>query len=80
MRALSLKQAAALLNVHPNTVRTYAINGVLPAAKIGRDWRFIDDDLVAWLRRGYDDRARVQMSVIQKEALWRSGNVQTHTM
>jgi excisionase family DNA binding protein len=80
VNTLSLKQAAKLLNVHPNTVRSHAAKGVLPATKIGRDWRFIDDDLVAWLRQGYNNRARVQLSVIQKEALWRSGNVQTHTM
>jgi excisionase family DNA binding protein len=73
---LTLRGAAALLKVHPNTVRAHAVRGLLPAAKVGRDWRFLEADLVAWIRGRYSKSARVQLSADQKEAIWHSGNVQ----
>lgn len=50
---LDLRAAAALLHMHPNTLRSYAIAGLVPGAKIGRFWRFLECDLVAALRRRY---------------------------
>ena len=79
-RILTLRGAACLLGVHPNTVRTHAREGRLPAAKVGRDWRFLEADLVAWLRSAYPARARVQLGADRKEAIWHSGNVQEFTM
>lgn len=55
MRILTLKQVADLLKVHPNTVRTHAMRGTIPAAKVGRDWRFVEEDLVAWIRARYPE-------------------------
>jgi len=68
MRLLTLIDAAALLRVHPNTMRSYAISGAVPATKIGRGWRFVEDDLVALIRAGYPGRARMQLSAYDKEA------------
>ena len=34
-RLLTLKQAAARLGVHPNTLRTHVRRGIVPGAKIG---------------------------------------------
>jgi excisionase family DNA binding protein len=73
---LTLRGAAAFLKVHPNTVRTQARRGLLPGAKVGRDWRFLEADLVTWLRLRYPDRARVQLSADQQEATWHSTDVQ----
>ena len=55
MRFLTLKQVADLLKVHPNTVRTHAMRGTIPAAKVGRDWRSLEEDLVAWIRARYPE-------------------------
>lgn len=76
---LTLRGAAALLDLHPNTLRAQALRGLIPAAKVGRDWRFLKSDLVAWIRSRYPDRARVQLSADRKEALLHSGNVQEFT-
>jgi excisionase family DNA binding protein len=73
---VNLAEAAALLKVHPNTVRARVREGRMPGAKVGRDWRFLEADLVAWMRLQYPDSARMQLSADQKEALWHSGNVQ----
>jgi excisionase family DNA binding protein len=76
---LTLRGAAALLKVHPNTVRVLAVRGLLPAAKVGRDWRFVEADLVAWIRSSYSRRARMQPGALEREAIWHSGNVQEFT-
>src|SRR5258708_3420039 len=72
---LTLRGAASFLDLHPNTVRSQVRRGLLPGTKIGRNWRFLEDDLVAWLRQGYREAARVQLSALEKEAIWHSGNV-----
>jgi excisionase family DNA binding protein len=54
MRTLNLKQAAAFLHMHPNTVQERAKAGTIPAAKPGKLWVFIEDDLVSYLRGLYD--------------------------
>lgn len=76
----TLREAAALFGVHPNTVRRYARQAVIPCTKIGRDWRFLEVDLVAWLRGRYPDDARMRLGADRKEALWCSGNVQKSTV
>lgn len=52
-RLLTLREAAAFLNVHPNTVRSHVRHGQLPGAQVGRDWRFLEADLIAWIRSRY---------------------------
>ncbi|PZU63827.1 MAG: hypothetical protein DI540_22575 [Sphingobium sp.] len=77
---LTLRQAAAFLALHPNTVRSLVRAGQLPGSKTGRKWRFIATDLVAWIRTRYPERARVQLSADDKEATWHSIDVQAHIM
>ena len=43
---LKVRTAAALLKVHPNTMRSLVKRGEVPGVKIGRDWRFLESDLV----------------------------------
>jgi len=50
---LSLRAAAGLLGLHENTVRALAVEGSLPACKIGRSWRFLRADLISCIRSGY---------------------------
>ncbi len=47
---LNSEEAADLLGVKPFTVRTYARRGVIPGKKLGNEWRFVKNDLMAWLR------------------------------
>jgi len=51
VRTLDLSEAADLLKVHENRVMEWAGSGVIPGAKLGRAWVFIDDDLFAFVRR-----------------------------
>lgn len=47
-QALNIREAAALLGVHEQTVRKLARSGKLPAFKVGRDWRFSRGALEQW--------------------------------
>lgn len=47
---LTTNEAAEFLSLTPYTLREYAKKGVVPARKMGKSWRFIRADLLAWLR------------------------------
>ena len=49
---MTVEQAASYLQVTPETVRRKARAGDIPAAKVGRHWRFRKADLDGWLSRG----------------------------
>lgn len=55
-RSLNLDEAAALLNIHRETLRQRARTGVIPGAKVGRSWVFLEEDLLAFLRGHYRDQ------------------------
>lgn len=53
MKTLNLQQAAKFLNLHPVTVQEKARAGIIPGAKPGKCWTFIEDDLATYLRSLY---------------------------
>jgi excisionase family DNA binding protein len=60
---LDLQTAANFLLVHWQTLRGMASRGEVPAAKLGRRWVFLKDDLVTHLRSQYSrgrPRSQVQ--------------------
>jgi len=48
---LDVIEAAALLRMHPNTLRMKARLGEIPGRHIGKYWRFRISDLNNWLAR-----------------------------
>jgi helix-turn-helix protein len=56
MKTLNLREAAVFLHMHPEEVRTRAKRGIIPGAKIGRCWVFIDTDLADFIRSQYPVR------------------------
>ena len=53
---LDLREAARLLHMSPSTLREKAKARVIPGAKPGKRWVFLESDLVAYLRSLYGDR------------------------
>lgn len=51
---MTLEQTAEYLHLHPVTLRDKARKGEIPAAKIGREWRFSRAQVLAWVERGGD--------------------------
>ena len=58
---LDSTEAAALLRIHPKTLKKMARRGEIQARRVRRFWRFRASDLNDWLwrqeRDGYDARA-----------------------
>lgn len=50
---ISINKAASVLGVHPNTVRSMARQGILPARKFGRQWRIHRERFEKWVDRSY---------------------------
>ena len=71
-KLLTVTEAASTLRLHPVTLRALAAAGTVPAVKIGRAWRFVEVDLLAWARANY----RRADAVGDKESTCRSTNVQ----
>lgn len=48
---LTTKQVAHILQWNPFTITKKAERGELPGFKMGRGWRFRQEDIVAWIER-----------------------------
>ena len=53
-RMVPVREASQILHVHPNTLRKWSDQGLIPSYRIGqrRDRRFAVEDLLAFLERG----------------------------
>src|SRR3990167_3700293 len=74
LRTLSLPEAAQFLGIHKETARNLAAGGDLPGAKVGKSWRFLEADLVAYLRSLYYGEASQGVNHRNK-TIWHSTNV-----
>lgn len=52
MTALTAAEAAEFLKISTRTVMRLARNGQLPGARIGREWRFLEEDLRCHFTKG----------------------------
>src|SRR5579863_9173011 len=78
LRTLALDEAAVFLHMHPEEVRTRAKRGLIPGAKAGRRWVFLEIDLVEFVRSLYPVRRQAlqvtsQEAVCHFESVGRSG-------
>ena len=53
VKSLDLDEAAAFLHMHPEEVRSRTKRGLIPGAKAGRRWVFLEIDLADFLRSLY---------------------------
>ena len=53
MKSLGITEAAAFLRLHPTTLTQKAKCGEIPGAKPGKEWLFLEEDLVAYVRSLY---------------------------
>ena len=58
LRFYTSGEVAELLRLNPQVVQRKLQAGVIPAYRIGREWRVEHDQLIAWLERHSNQRAR----------------------
>lgn len=67
VKTLNLHEAAAFLHMHPQEVRARAKRGLIPGAKPGKRWVFLEDDLAEFVRSLYPARPQ-EVRVRQHDA------------
>ena len=68
MQTLDLKEAAQFLRVHPEELRRRAKAGLIPGAKVGRAWVFLEEDLATYLRSLYSQPRQALQVTLRKES------------
>ena len=58
----SLQEAAEFLHMSPAVLRQKACRGLIPGAKPGKCWVFLQSDLVTYLRSLYPHREQAPLS------------------
>jgi PTS system nitrogen regulatory IIA component len=53
---LTLEEVAKYLKVKPQTIYTWAQNNKIPAAKLGKEWRFKKSVIDKWFDQHFDDK------------------------
>jgi len=53
---LTLEEVAKYLKVKPQTIYTWAKDGTIPAAKIGKEWRFRKSIIDRWFNEHIDTK------------------------
>ena len=76
---LTTSQAAEFLQLSVQSVKARARAGTLPAARIGREWRFSRRQLLEWIEAGgdrYEDLVEEGLALATEEAMADPGNQQ----
>lgn len=66
MRTFDLIECAEFLKVDRNTAMKLAGTGELPGAKIGRAWVFLEDDVVAFLRKKTQEQSLARLQGVHE--------------
>ncbi len=53
---MTLEEVAAYLKVRPQTIYTWAQEKRIPAAKLGKEWRFKRSIIDAWFNQHIDEK------------------------
>ncbi|OGT41490.1 MAG: hypothetical protein A3F13_03530 [Gammaproteobacteria bacterium RIFCSPHIGHO2_12_FULL_40_19] len=71
-KTFSLLEAAEFLGIHKETARNHAASSRLPGAKVGRSWRFLEEDLVTYLRSLYSEATSQGVVNRRSKTTWHS--------
>lgn len=68
MRTLTLEEAAEFLHLHPITLARRAKAGIVPGAKPGKCWVFVEVDLIEYLRSQYRRQTSTESMTKEKQS------------
>jgi len=63
---MTLEEVAAYLKLKPQTIYTWAQQKKIPAAKIGKEWRFKKSILDQWFLQHIDDKFKEVIEASKK--------------
>ena len=64
---MTVEEVAKYLKMKPQTIYNWAQKGTIPAAKIGKEWRFRKDIIDAWFVQHIDDKFRPLIEELEKK-------------
>lgn len=53
---MTIEEVARYLKLKPQTIYTWAQNGKIPAAKLGKEWRFKKSVIDKWFNQHFDQK------------------------
>lgn len=53
---MTLEEVAKYLKLKPQTIYTWAQDGKIPAAKLGKEWRFRRSVIDKWFNQHFNDK------------------------
>jgi PTS system nitrogen regulatory IIA component len=62
---MTIEEVAKYLKMKPQTIYTWAQNGKIPAAKIGKEWRFRRSLLDEWFNQHIDEKFKDIMRSVE---------------
>lgn len=63
---MTIEEVAKYLKLKPQTIYMWAQNGKIPAAKIGREWRFRRDLVDAWFNQHIQEKFQPLVEDLEK--------------
>jgi len=63
---MTIEEVAKYLKLKPQTIYMWAQNGKIPAAKIGREWRFRRDLVDAWFNQHIQEKFQPLVENLEK--------------
>ena len=64
---MTIEDVAKYLKMKPQTIYTWAQNGKIPAAKIGKEWRFRRDIIDAWFNNHIQEQFQPLIEELEKK-------------
>lgn len=58
-KIMTLEEVAEYLRVKPQTIYTWAQEKKIPAAKLGKEWRFRKSMIDKWFNESIDDKFKI---------------------
>jgi excisionase family DNA binding protein len=64
---MTLEEVAKYLKMQPQTIYTWAQTGKIPAAKIGKEWRFRKDIVDEWFKQHFDEKFKSLIEQVEQK-------------
>lgn len=64
---MTIEEVAKYLKLKPQTVYTWVQNGKIPAAKIGKEWRFRKDIIDIWFLNHFDEKFQDLLEQVEQK-------------